>query len=90
MNSLQQVPVELKPTHTLTVSVNERDVVFHQHEATGAEIKAAAIAHGVPIQPDFALFQVEGHGTLKPIGDREAITLHEHEKFRAVAPDDNS
>jgi hypothetical protein len=84
------MPVEHKPTHAITVSVNERKVVFHQHEATGAEIKATAIAQGVPIQPDFNLFEVEGHGTLKPVGDHDKITLHEHEKFRAVAPDDNS
>ena len=90
MSTLQEMPVEQKPTHAITVSVNEREVVIHQHEATGTEIKATAIAQGVPIQPDFALFEVEGHGTLKSVGDHETITLHEHEKFRAVAPDDNS
>jgi len=77
-------------TTTLTVLVNNQPVVFHKKKDTGAEIKAAAIAQGVQIQSDFALFEVKGPGHLKPVGDDEAVTLHERESFRAVAPDDNS
>ena len=76
--------------HLITVSVNEHPVKFHHRDATGAEIKATAIAQGVHIQPDFVLFEVKGHGSLKQVADHETVKLHEHEKFRAVAPDDNS
>ena len=64
--------------------------VSSQRDATGAEIKATAIEQGVQIQADFILFEVQGHGSLKQIADHEQIALHEREKFRAVAPDDNS
>jgi multiubiquitin len=85
------VEITLDPgAHHLTVIVNERPVLLHGHEVTGAQIKAAAVAQGVPIQQDFVLFEVKGHGHLKQIGDEEVVHLHEHEKFRAVAPDDNS
>jgi hypothetical protein len=76
--------------HPITVNVNERDVQFSVRSATGAEIKAAAIAQGVPIQADFALFEVKGQGSLKQVADDERVALHPNQKFRAVAPDDNS
>lgn len=82
--------VAAKPAHPITVSVNERDVQFPDRKATGAEIKAAAIAQGVQVQPDFALFELKGQGTLKQVADDEQVTLHPNQKFRAVAPDDNS
>ena len=81
---------QANPSITVTVQVNGRPVVFHKHHATGAEIKATAIAQGVMIQPDFLLFEVKSSGELKQIGDSEVVTLHAHEQFRAVAPDDNS
>lgn len=78
---------------TITVTVNNRPVQLTDErgrfEATGAEIKAAAIAQDVSIQADFALFRVHGH-ELDPVGDGQSIHVREGEKFRAVAPDDNS
>ena len=78
---------------TITVTVNNRPVkLTDEHgrfEATGAEIKAAAIAQGVSIQTDFALFHIRGR-ELDPVGDEQSIHVREGEKFRAVAPDDNS
>jgi hypothetical protein len=91
MSTVQEAPVQPQAkAHPVTVSVNERDVVFTDHKATGAEIKTTAIAQGVPIQPDFSLFEVKGQGNLKQVGDEEEVTLHPNQKFRAVAPDDNS
>ena len=75
---------------TITVTVNNRPVVFEQHKATGLEIKQAAIAQHVPIQADFALFEVKGQAPLKQVGDDEVVTLHPHQQFRAIGPDDNS
>ena len=77
------------PEHTVVVTVNNRNVTFETAEATGSAIKVAAIAQGVSIQRDFALFLVTG-SVLRPVGDSESIHLHERQQFRAVAPDDNS
>jgi hypothetical protein len=95
MQTAEKLPIALPPgkeaaSRPITVSVNGRAVSFQEHKATGAEIKATAIRQGVPIHLDFALFEVQGHGSLKPIGDNDEVTLHPNQEFRAVAPDDNS
>lgn len=79
-----------KKPKTITVTVNERPVTFSEHKATGLEIKQTAIKQGVAIQEDFVLFEVKGNSPLKQVGDCETVTLHEGQKFRATAPDDNS
>lgn len=73
------------------ITVNEKPVTVHQHEATGLQIKEAAIAQHVPnIKPDFVLSQELGERRSRVIGDNQTIELHDHQKFIAVAPDDNS
>ena len=74
----------------VVVTVNRREVTFAVRRVTGAQIKETAIREGVPIQVDFALFRVQHDNHLKPVPDGETLELHEHEQFRAVAPDDNS
>jgi hypothetical protein len=74
----------------VTVTVNTHAVTFHDHKATGLLIKKTAISQKVPIQLDFALFEIKGHGQLKQIGDNEPVELHKGQAFRAVTPDDNS
>jgi hypothetical protein len=76
--------------HDVEVKVNNKEVKFTEHQVTGAIIKSTAIAQGVPIQPDFQLFQIIHGQPLKQIGDNEQVNLHECEAFRATAPDDNS
>jgi Multiubiquitin len=76
--------------HSVTVSVNEQPVKLRGHEATGAEIKSAAIAQGVQIQPNFVLQEELPNGTSKIVGDNDKVHLREHLKFTAIAPDDNS
>jgi hypothetical protein len=78
------------PQPDVEVTVNGRAVTFAVRKASGAEIKSTAIQQGVPIQQDFALFELKGQGNLKPMGDEEEVTLHPNQQFRAVAPDDNS
>jgi hypothetical protein len=91
MDSQQQVHTESEhKDHVVTVSVNEQPVKLHGHEATGAEIKAAAIAQGVHIQPNFVLQEELPNGTSKIIGDSDRVHLREHLRFTAIAPDDNS
>lgn len=74
----------------IRVTLNGHPVVLSDRRLTGHEIKQAAIAQHVPIQPDFVLFVVRPNDKLKAVGDDEEITLHEGAELRAVAPDDNS
>src|SRR5687767_13299161 len=55
--STHEPQVDHKPV-TVTVTVNRHPVTFTERHATGAEIKATAIAQGVPIRQDFTLFLV--------------------------------
>lgn len=76
--------------HLVTIIVNEQPVKLQGQTATGAEIKAAAIAQGVHIQPNFILQEELPNGTSKIVGDRDTVHLREHLRFTALAPDDNS
>jgi hypothetical protein len=76
--------------HVVTVTVNEQPVTLEGHKATGAQIKAAAIAQGVLIQPNFVLQEELPNGTSRIIGDNDEVRLREHLRFTAIAPDDNS
>ena len=81
---------EQRKKDTVTVSVNEQPVKLHGHTATGAEIKAAAIAQGVHIQQNFVLQEELPNGTSRVVGDKDKVHLREHLRFTAIAPDDNS
>jgi hypothetical protein len=74
----------------IVVTVNEQPVKMEGHRATGAQIKTAAIAQGVHIQPNFVLQEELPNGTSKLIGDQDVVHLREHLRFTAIAPDDNS
>jgi multiubiquitin len=75
---------------TVIISVNEQPVKLQGHAATGAEIKAAAIAQGVHIQQNFVLQEELPNGTSRVVGDNDKVHLREHLRFTAIAPDDNS
>lgn len=81
---------EDRRNHVVTVSVNEQPVRLRGETATGAEIKAAAIAQGVHIQPNFVLQEELPNGTSRIVGDHDRVHLREHLRFTAIAPDDNS
>jgi uncharacterized protein (DUF2249 family) len=76
--------------HAVTVTVNEQPVKLEGQTATGAQIKHAAIAQGVHIQPNFVLQEELPNGTSKVIGDDDPVHLRPHLRFTAIAPDDNS
>jgi hypothetical protein len=78
-----------KAPKTITVLVNNNPVAFNDHKVTGLKIKETAMNQGVPIQLDFILYEVHGN-SLKMIENDEIVTLHPHQEFRAVTPDDNS
>jgi Multiubiquitin len=75
---------------TVDVSVNEQAIKLPRGSATGAEIKAAAIAQGVHIQSNFVLQEELPNGTSRIVGDNDNVKLREHLRFTAIAPDDNS
>jgi len=73
----------------VTILVNGTDVTMPDQKATGAAIKTAAIAAGVPIQADFILYERRGNSSeYVKVEDDQTVTLHDGEQFRAVAPDD--
>jgi hypothetical protein len=74
----------------VTVAVNEQNVVLSGHEATGMQIKTAAIAQDVHIQANFVLQEDLPNGTSKIVGDADVVKLRPHLRFTAIAPDDNS
>ncbi|HKV98627.1 MAG TPA: multiubiquitin domain-containing protein [Vicinamibacterales bacterium] len=76
--------------HLVRISVNNRAVEVMGPSTTGAAIKTAAIVAGLPIKPDFVLIEERPNGDDKTIGDDDPVTVNEHSKFTAVAPDDNS
>jgi hypothetical protein len=73
-----------KPPKTVTVFVNNREVVLPDKEQTGAEIKTAA---QIPL--DFDLY-IEHGSNLDPVDNNERIKVHQHERFRAVSGQDVS
>jgi hypothetical protein len=79
-----------KKAKGIDIEVNGRAVQMTEKEATGAEIKRAAIAQGVAIQPNFMLQQELANGSSRVIGDTDEVRLHEKLSFTAIAPDDNS
>jgi len=74
----------------VVVTVNEQPVTMKGKETTGAAIKAAAIAQGVHIQPNFVLQEELPNGTSQIIGDNDPVHLRPHLRFTAIQPDDNS
>ncbi|RKN38661.1 multiubiquitin domain-containing protein [Micromonospora endolithica] len=78
-----------RPPRTITVSVNNQQVELPERRLTGLDIKQAAIAQGVHIQPNFQLSVKRGN-RYEVIGDDDTVTVHPRQEFLAVAPDDNS
>lgn len=75
---------------SITVELNDDPVVLSERRLTGSQIKAAAIAQGVPIQPSFQLILKRPGEASKVVGDDEAVTVHDGMVFKAIPADDNS
>lgn len=83
-------PPSDKGSQTVTVTVNGKNVVLSAHKVSGLQIKEAAIKQGVAIEVSFVLQQELPNGHGKVIGNDDEIEVHEHERFTAIANDDNS
>ena len=76
--------------HLVEITVNEQPVKLPNGTATGMQIKTAAIAQGVLIQPNFVLQEELPNGTSRIVGDQDPVHLRHHLRFTAIQPDDNS
>lgn len=81
---------EVQPHRLVDIVVNRQAVRIEGPQATGLQIKEAAIAQGVRIQVSFQLSEPLGDHKTKVIGNTDTVTLHEGAVFVAVADDDNS
>jgi hypothetical protein len=73
-----------KPKKTVTIYVNNREVVLSDRDVTGAEIKTAA-----EVPADFQLYVEHGNKLELIQGDQE-IKVHAEQRFRAVSGQDVS
>lgn len=78
------------PGDAIDITVIDDPVVLTDKHQTGASIKAAAIAQGVPIEADFELSEVLPNGKQKPIADDKKVVVKDGDAFWAIPGDDNS
>jgi len=93
MNTAVHTEAKNPPEHpsiSITFNVNDQPVTLAERHTSGAEIKAAAIAQGVPIQPTFSLILKRPGEASKQIGDDDKVTLRNDIQFSCLPADDNS
>lgn len=90
MEALEKDHDDKHEDRLIQVFVNERPVLLEGKKHTGLDIKAAAVAQGVSIGPDFILSLERGHGHTEIIGDHERVTVKKGDRFLAIPNDDNS
>jgi hypothetical protein len=78
------------PAEKIAIKVNDDSVAVTDKHQTGAGIKAAAIAQGVPIEADFDLSEVLPNDKQKPIADDKKVEVKDGDEFWAIPGDDNS
>ena len=89
MDSMAAASAEHKPDQ-VEVVVNRKRVVLPGKEATGAEIKQAAIAQGdTTVRPDSRLFRREEDSWVF-VPDDKTIKVHDGERFRAQGKQEDS
>jgi hypothetical protein len=88
----EDITIELveEHDHHVRITVNSQFVEISSDEATGLQIKEAAIRAGVPIQVDFVLSEVRPNGEQKVIRDERKVHLKDGDEFWAIPGDDNS
>lgn len=90
MDPMVTAPAEHKPEQ-VEVVVNRKPVVLPGKEATGAEIKQAAIAQGdTTVRQDSRLFRKEEEESWVLVPDNETIKVHDGERFRAQGKQEDS
>jgi hypothetical protein len=77
---------ELPDGHSAAIYVNKQRVLLERETATGAEIKAAAIAQGMNVRPNFVLVEVLANGTSRAVAENEVVRVRENNRLITVAP----
>jgi hypothetical protein len=89
MDSMAAASAEHKPDQ-VEVVVNRKRVVLSGKEATGTEIKQAAITQGdTTVRPDSRLFRREEDSWVF-VPDDKTIKVHDEERFRAQGKQEDS
>jgi len=71
------------------ITLNDTAVTVPDNRVTGAQIKSAAIAAGVPITPAFVLFHMTNKGR-ELVRDDETVKVNKTSVFEAITDDVNS
>ena len=79
-----------KPKRPVFIHVNRKEVKIDGPQASGLEIKKAAIEQGVDIQLDFQLAMLDPEGKQEIVGDKDIVEVNDKSEFFATASDDNS
>jgi len=79
-----------RPAKIVEITVNNRKVEIRRGVHTGAEIKAAAIAQGVPIKESFTLSEELPDGGSRIIGNDDPVRIKGGEAFLAIDDHDDS
>lgn len=84
-------PVFRTQIKTIVVKINNNDVRFQRRVVTALELKKTAIAQGIKIDEEFALYRIGNDGSLGPaIADQDNVVLKCGDEFRCLAAHDNS
>ena len=83
-------PVQAPDDKQVRITVNTRPVTIVGREATGLQIKQAAIAAGLPVDLGFALMLEKENGREEPVADDQVVRVHHNIAFSLIAADDNS
>lgn len=79
-----------KPPKMTAVEFNFVTLDLPKEKMTGAEIKAAAIAAGLPIQLGFVLSVAKHGDKFDVVADTEVVKIRKGMTFTCVDADDNS
>jgi hypothetical protein len=90
MTETETTAPDKHPAEKITIKVNDEAVTLTDKHQTGASIKAAAIAAGVPIEADFELSEVQPNGKQKPIANDKKVEIKDGDEFWVIPGDDNS
>jgi hypothetical protein len=90
ISAVSSTQVEHGQSHTVVVHVNEQPVEIPAPNATGLEIKQAAVNAQLPVQVDFVLSEERHNGDARIVGDTDVVTVNKESRFLLVPPDDNS
>lgn len=75
--------LKTKPRPLVEIKINTKPIKLLRGWRTGAEIKATAIAQGLPIKPDFTL-NLESESGDRVVGDEDRVFIRGGECFDAL------